>query len=151
MNATCVLLRLESNWTNTCWVRLNHMWWCSLSNWGRIQFLTTIIGCICQLPKWYCFQNATPQILFPKCYTSPQILFSKFSNKSHCCLHWLLRSGKLSHRSVSVCNFLFANKSRSNLATKTIFFIRTELYFTPNKISYTMCDTYQLCWWWLWA
>ena len=81
--------------------------------------------------------SASKMILFPKCYTFP-----KFSNKTHCCLHWLLRSGKLSHRSVSVCNFLFANKSRSNLATKTktIFYIRIELYFTPNKISYT-CST----------
>ena len=120
MNATCVLLRLESNWTNTCWVRLNHMWWCFLSNWGRIQFLTTMIGRICQLPKWYTSESEA------------QILFSKFSNKTHCCLHWLLRSGKLSHRSVSVCNFLFANKSRSNLATKT----KTNILHQDRSIFY---------------
>ena len=69
----------------------------------------------------YCFQNDTPQILF-----------SKFSTKTHCCLHWLLRSGKLSHRSVSVCNFLFANKSRSNLATKT----KTNILHQDRSIFY---------------
>ena len=67
--------------------------------WGRDQFIT--------------FDTpSTPQTEKKTIDTALSFL-SNFSNQSHC-FHWLPGQAFL-----SVCNLVFANKSRSNLATKT--------------------------------
>ena len=132
MNATCVLLRLESNWTNTCWVRLNHMWWCFLSNWGRIQFLTTMIGRICQLPKWYTSESEA------------QILFSKFSNKTHCCLHWLLRQESFPIDQYQYVIF-FLQTNHDQIWQQKLYFSLGQSYTLHQTKLVTQCVTHINC------